>query len=135
MGFVNLKLGGAKKKLVTIFPGFESWRLLSCSMMLFEKVKLHTSCLGNLSEEHGDAATNGLEKKWAYLKIGNAHQNCNLIWKKNVNQSAVPYFFLDKPILPIQFATLRHNLLLLIIRITWPVLKPEKVDPFRYKLM
>jgi len=71
-------------------------------MMLFEKVKLHTSCLGNLSEEYGDAATNGLEKNGACLKMGNAHQNCNLIWKKRVDQSAVSHFFLDKPILPNQ---------------------------------
>ena len=41
--------------------------------------------------------------------------------------------FWGKPILPIQFATLRQNLLLLIKRITRPVLKPENVDPFRYK--
>ena len=60
---------------------FEFCMLFNCSMMLFEYLRSY------LSEEYGDAATNGLEKNWALSE--NLQFN---IWKKRVNQSAVPLF-------------------------------------------
>ena len=50
-------------------------------MMLFEYLRSY------LSEEYGDAATNGLVKNWALSE--NLQFN---VWKKMVNQSAVPLF-------------------------------------------
>jgi len=60
---------------------FEFCTLFNCSMMLFEYLRSY------LSEEYGDAATNGLEKNWAPSEILQFN-----IWKKMVNQSAVPLF-------------------------------------------